>query len=151
MTDIVNTPMPPFNRHLGFEIVQWHQDSVVIIAGVKPEYRNHSNGPHGGLISTLLDSAGALSGLYSHREDWLRRAFTLSLNISFVGQSAGSRLKAVGELTASGRKIFFSTSKVYDGEDTLVAIGQGVFRYRTGSELGGGPGVNSGELDSELT
>jgi uncharacterized protein (TIGR00369 family) len=128
-------PMPPFNRHLGFEIAEWRQDHIVIMADVKPEHCNHSGIPHGGFIATLLDAATALPGVFCNDPDRVRKALTLSLNINFLGQARGERLKAMGRVTASGRRIFYSAAEVYDMDDTLIASAQGVFRYRTGSEL----------------
>lgn len=129
-----NKPTPPFCEHLGFEITEWSDGHVVIMVDVKPEHLNHSGIPHGGFISSLLDAATALPGSFSEDPDVVRKALTLSLNINFQGQAQTTRLKAVGKLTASGRKIYYGASKVYDSNDNLLASGQGVFRYRTGSE-----------------
>ena len=130
-----NKPMPPFNQHLGFEIVEWSQGQTIIMATVNQEHCNHSGSPHGGFISTLLDAASALPGLFCDDPDRIRKALTLSLNINFIGQARGDELKAIGKLTGSGRKIFYSTAEVYDKHQTLVASSQGVFRYRSGSEV----------------
>lgn len=126
--------MPPFNKHLGFEVKEWRQGHIVIMAKVKPEYQNHSGIPHGGFVATLLDASMALPGVFSDTPDRVRKALTLSFNINFLGQARGEWLKAVGRVTASGRKIFYSASEVYDMDDTLIASAQGVFRYRSGSE-----------------
>ena len=134
MKSLKPLPMPPFNRHLGFEVTKWCQGHIVITAQIKPEHHNHSSLPHGGFIATLLDAAMAMPGVYSDIPGKIRCALTLSMNINFLGQAAGDRLKAVGKVTASGRKIYYSAANVYDLKGTLVASGQGVFRYRTGSE-----------------
>lgn len=132
----ISQSMPPFNHHLGFEIVEWRQDHIIITAAVRPEHCNHSGIPHGGFIATLLDAAAAMPGVFCDTPDRLRKALTLSLNINFLGQARGDRIKAVGRVTASGRKIFYSAAEAYDMDDTLIATAQGVFRYRTGSETG---------------
>lgn len=134
MECLTSKRLPPFNEHLGFEIVEWREGRVVIAVEVKPEHCNHSGTPHGGFIATLLDAAGALPGLWCENGELTRKALTLSLNISFLSQARTSRLKAVGELVSSGQKIYFGSSKVYDMKGNLIASGQGVFRYRTGSE-----------------
>ena len=127
-------PLPPFNRHLGFEINAWRQGHIVILATVKPEHHNNSHLPHGGFLATLLDASMALPGVFSPDPDRVRCALTLSMSINFLGQAAGNRLKAVGRVTASGRSIYYSAADIYDMHGTLVASGQGVFRYRSGSE-----------------
>lgn len=130
----LNRRMPPFNQHLGFEIEEWTEGRVVITADIKPEHRNYQGLPHGGFIATMLDAATALAGVYTENEHKVRKALTLSLNINFLGQAMTSGLKAIGTVTASGKKIFYSTASVYDMKDNLIASAQGVFRYRTGSE-----------------
>ena len=130
----IDKPLPPFNKHLGFEIEAWQEGHVVIRADVDPEHCNHSGIAHGGFIATLLDAATALPGTYCDSENTVRRALTLSLSISFLRQAQTSRLKAVGRLTASGRKMYYGAADVFDGNKNLIASGQGVFRYRTGSE-----------------
>lgn len=126
--------MPPFNRHLGFEIREWRQGHIVLAADVRPEHHNYSGIPHGGFIATLLDAAMAMPGVYSGDPDWVRCALTLSMTINFLGQATGDRLKAVGRVTASGSRIYYSAAEVYDMTEKPVASGQGVFRYRSGSE-----------------
>jgi len=130
----MNKPLPPFNKYLGFEIVEWQEGHVVIMADVKPEHCNHSNIAHGGFIATLLDAATGLPGIFCISDNAVRKALTLSLNINFLGQAQTSRLKAVGKLTASGRKIYYGAAEIFDMKNNLIASGQGVFRYRTGSE-----------------
>ena len=130
----INKQLPPFNEYLGFEIVEWRDGRVVIMADVKPEHCNYSGIAHGGFIATLLDAATALPGTFCDNRKNVRKALTLSLSINFLGQAQTSRLKAVGKLTASGRKIYYGAAEVYDMENNLIATGQGVFRYRTGSE-----------------
>lgn len=127
-------PSPPFNSHLGFKVEEWKDGYVVISAEVKPEYCNISGLPHGGFISTLLDAATAFAGVFPKDPTKIRKAFTLSLNINFLGQAKTSLLRAVGKVTSQGSSIFYSAAKVYDSEQTLLASAQGVFRYRSGSE-----------------
>ncbi len=129
-----NKPIPPFNQHLGFKIIEWSKGHTIIVVRFNLEHCNHSGSPHGGFIATLLDAATATPGLFCDDPDMVRKALTLSLNINFLGQAKGGQLKAIGKMTASGRKIFYSTAEVYDTHQTLVASAQGVFRYRSGSE-----------------
>ena len=134
MTDWNQFIQPPFNQHLGIKIDKWEENRVEISAELQPEFCNSQGIPHGGFICTLIDSAAGLSGIYCPNPDRKRRALTLSLNTNFTGQASSNTLRAVGTVTSAGRKIFHTAVNVYDGNDTLVATGTGVFRYRTGSE-----------------
>lgn len=126
--------LPPFNKHLGVKITEWEPDRVVILAEIKPEYCNNSGIPHGGFIGSLIDMATGHSGIFCPVPGNIRKALTLSLNINFMGQTSGHKLKVIGKVTGSGRKIYYSTAEVFGEEGTLIASGQAVCRYRTGSE-----------------
>jgi hypothetical protein len=44
------------------------------------------------------------------------------------------RERAVGRRRGGGRKIFMVTCEVFDDQEKLIAMGEGTFRYRSGSE-----------------
>ncbi|WP_444931245.1 PaaI family thioesterase [Microbulbifer sp. SSSA002] len=125
---------PPFNDHLGVKINDWQEGRVVISVTVQAEHLNTHGVPHGGFITSLIDIAGSYSGLYCPHPHRQRRSLTLSLNANFTGQAKTNQLTAIGQLTSTGRKIFYSHTEVYDSLGTLVATGQMTMRYRSGSE-----------------
>jgi len=43
-------------------------------------------------------------------------------------------LTAIGRKQTGGRRIFYCSGEVFDADRALVAVGQGTFRYRSGSE-----------------
>ena len=51
-----------------------------------------------------------------------------------MSQVSSGTFRAVGRRRGGGRKIFMVTSEVLDDQDKLIAIGEGTFRYRSGSE-----------------
>ncbi|WP_444917347.1 PaaI family thioesterase [Microbulbifer sp. JMSA003] len=140
-----NKKQPPFNDHLGITIDNWQEGHVAISVEVQPEHLNTHGVPHGGFITTLIDIAGSYCGLYCPHPNRRRRAFTLSLTANFTGQAKTNQLTAIGKLTSTGRKIFYSYTEVYDSEGTLIATGQMTMRYRGGSE------TLDGELIDENT
>lgn len=132
--DIWNNKLPPFNKHLGIKITEWEENRVVLTVETRPEYCNNSGIPHGGFIGSLLDMATGHAGIFCPLPGNIRKALTLSLNINFMGQAQSNSLRIIGTVTGSGRKIFYSAASVYDDKGTLIASGQAVCRYRTGSE-----------------
>ncbi|MFA0812575.1 PaaI family thioesterase [Microbulbifer epialgicus] len=125
---------PPFNDHLGVKIDEWQEGHVVISVTAKPEHLNSQGAPHGGFIATLIDIAGSYCGLYCPYPDRRRKALSLSMNTNFTGQAKTNQLTAIGKLTSSGRRIYYSYTEVYDSKGTLIATGQMTMRYRSGSE-----------------
>ena len=132
MTHRSSKTLPPFSQYLGFQIDEWDYDRVVISCTLLPEHLNNQDVPHGGFVTSLIDTAGSFCGLYCPEPNRRRKALTLSLNCNFTGRALTSELKAIGKVTSSGRNIFHSCVEVYDSEETLIATGQVTMYYRNG-------------------
>ena len=81
-----------------------------------------------------LSSHGGYAGCYCPHPGRVRRTLSLSLNTSFLAAGRGGRVFARARVRGGGTKIYVSTIEVSDEAGTLLAIGEGVYRYRTGSE-----------------
>ncbi|MGJ7461646.1 PaaI family thioesterase [Halomonas sp. MA07-2] len=132
--------MVGFQDFLGVRVVHWEPDRVTLELGVEPHHLNRSGIVHGGVLCTLLDVAMSFSGLHCAAPDGLRKAMTLSLTTTFVAPAKGEALCAIGRLEGGGRSTFMASGKVLDSEGNLVAMGEGVFRRRRGSEAEEGEG-----------
>jgi len=134
----MNDPLRPhgsFADLVGYRLGAWREDLAEILLEVEARHLNRSGVLHGGVLTTLIDTACGYAGCHCAVPGNVRRAFTLSLNSHFVGTAgAGARLTATGRKTGGGRQIFFSTAEVRDQDGTLIGQGDGVFRYRNGSE-----------------
>jgi len=129
-----------FNEIIGFRITDWREDYVELGLELQPMHLNRSGVVHGGVLATLIDAAGGFAGCYCRVPGNIRRALTLAMNTQFTGQAQAGLIKAVGRKTAGGRKIFFASIEVFSAAGDLIAVGQGTYRYRTGSEtLDGSP------------
>ncbi|QJQ98987.1 PaaI family thioesterase [Halomonas sp. PGE1] len=126
--------MVGFQDYLGIHVVDWLPDQVTLALVVEPHHLNRSGIVHGGVLSTLLDVALSFSGLHCEAPDQLRKAMTLSLSTTFVAPAKGEALRAVGRLEGGGRSTFMASGKVFDSQGNLVAMGEGSFRRRRGSE-----------------
>ncbi|ERS82314.1 PaaI family thioesterase [Halomonas sp. PBN3] len=132
--------MVGFQDFLGIRVVAWAPDQVTLELGVEPHHLNRSEIVHGGVLCTLLDVAMSFSGLHCEAPDQLRKAMTLSLTTTFVASAKGDTLRAIGRLEGGGRSTFMASGKVLDSEGQLVAMGEGTFRRRRGSEAEQGKG-----------
>ncbi|MCG6656965.1 PaaI family thioesterase [Halomonas campisalis] len=126
--------MVGFQELLGVRVVDWEPDRVTLALRVEPHHLNRSGIVHGGVLCTLLDVATSFAGLYCEAPDQLRKAMTLSLSTTFVAPAKGATLRAVGRLEGGGRSTYMASGKVFDSEGSLVAMGEGTFRRRRGSE-----------------
>lgn len=128
-------PHSGFRRLVGYRLVHWAPGEATIAVVLGPSHTNRSGAPHGGVICTIIDSAGGYSGCHCTVPGHVRRAVTLSLTTSFIARARGRVLTATGRVRGGGGRTFFAAIEVHDDASTLVATGQGVYQYRPGSEL----------------
>ncbi|WP_111493286.1 MULTISPECIES: PaaI family thioesterase [Marinobacter] len=126
--------LPGFHNVLGYEQVSWEEEQAVIAVRLQPHHLNLAGVIHGGVLTSLLDIALAQAGTYCPFPGRIRKAITLSLTTSFTGQCSGGTITVTGTRRAGGTRIFNSTGEVRDDQGNLLAIGEGTFRIRSGSE-----------------
>jgi uncharacterized protein (TIGR00369 family) len=125
----------PFLSLLGTRVRRWEPGLVEIELDIRHELTNRAGIVHGGVIATLLDHGGGFSGTYCTVKFNARYAVTISMSCDFISQAKSGRLIAVGRKTGGGRKIYFSRVEIHDDLGNLIATGNGVYRYRRGSEV----------------
>jgi len=117
-------------RSVGYIVEVGHPDNGArCILDVTEAHANRHDVLHGGIATTLLDSAmGATSSLTvdaSGRVPFL----TISMSTQFVAPAAvGTRVTAIGRVTGGGRSILFLAADLRDGEGRLIASATGVFK-----------------------
>lgn len=123
-----------FQALIGYRIVEWSEGLAIVALEIGGQHLNRSGVLHGGVLTTLIDTVCGYAGCYCAVPGRVRRAVTLSLTTNFTGQVGSGVLQAVGRKQTGGRRIFYCSGEVFDADDALVAVGQGTFRYRSGSE-----------------
>lgn len=123
-----------FQALIGYRIVEWSDSLAIVELAVGPQHLNRSEVLHGGVLTTLIDTVCGYAGCYCPVPGRVRRAVTLSLTTNFTGQVGDGLLRAVGRKQTGGRRIFYCSGEVFGADGALVAVGQGTFRYRSGSE-----------------
>jgi uncharacterized protein (TIGR00369 family) len=124
-----------FRDLVGYAPRVWRENHVEMILTLDDRHRNRSGIAHGGVVATLIDAAGGFAGSFCPYPGRVRRASTLSLHTQFVAPARiGRTLIATGRARPGGKSIFFATVEIVDDEGALIATGEGVFKYRPGSE-----------------
>ena len=117
----------PFNRFLGLKGESIASGRAVLILPVRPEFVGDPRRPalHGGVLSTLIDTAGGLAAWSA-----LRRGETVStvdLRVDYLEPAGlGADLRAEAELVRKGSRVCHVRVAVTQGP-SLVAEGRGVF------------------------
>lgn len=132
--EVVKVDIDNFPASLGYQVVERDEDSAVLELKLKPQHLNRAGIMHGGVISSLLDVVCAEAGLFCPDPERIRMAITLSLTITFTGQCGEGVVRAVGKKRAGGRRIFNSSGELFDQHGKLLAIAEGTFRLRSGSD-----------------
>ena len=120
---------------LGYELADWQEDYAEITLAVRRKHLNRSGLLHGGVITTLIDTACGYAGNYCSVPGNVRRSLTLSLTTQFIAAAReGALLSAKGRRIGGGHSVFFADCELRDQNGTLIGKGEGSFKYRSGSE-----------------
>lgn len=128
------TNLDGFHTVLGYNQHLWEENKAIIELKLQPMHLNLGGVIHGGVLASVLDIAMAMAGTYCPYPGRIRRAITLSLTTTFTGQCSAGTIYITGYKRAGGSRIFNSTGEVHDDKGNLLAIAEGTFRVRTGSE-----------------
>jgi len=95
--------------------------SVVEIDATE-KHLNPSGGIHGGLVSSIIDSAASWALFYSIDDEtaWLT---SVDLNLSYLSPVIGGKLIAEGRQIKLGRTLGYAECKVTDVNEKLLAFG----------------------------
>ena len=120
----------PFWKLLGMEPVQLGPGYSKLRVVLKPA--KHGRWPHGGLLSSLVDSSIglALYTTYGPEDEDIVAHATADLNISFLDSMQGNELFAEGRIIRKARMAAFGTSEIRDSKGTLIAVGRATFLIR---------------------
>jgi uncharacterized protein (TIGR00369 family) len=123
-----------FRQLLGYRILDWREGHATITLTIGPRHLNRAGALHGGVVATMIDAAGGYAGCYCPAAGRVRRSLTVSLTTQFLAQVRTGVLTARAQVRGGGKRLFMAGVEVHDGGGTLVAVGDGVYRYRSGSE-----------------
>lgn len=103
---------------LGFRLTAWKQGFARLEMPVRQDHRNTVGYLHGGVITSLLDIAGAVAGSYGISDDFV--SVTINANCTFIAPHKSDVVIAEGELIRTTRTLFFSQAKLFDPEHKLL-------------------------------
>ena len=114
---------------LGFKLVNWKEGYARVEMPVRGEHRNTVGYLHGGVISSLLDIAGAVAGSYGDAKDSV--SITVNLNVNFMAPHQADNVVAEGELIRTTSSLFFAQAKLLDPENNrLCATATGTYKKK---------------------
>ena len=112
---------------LGFRLIGWKEGYAKIEMPVRNEHRNSVGFLHGGVISSLLDIAGAVAGSYGVDKELV--SVTVNLNCNYMAPHTADTVVAEGELVRTTTTMFFTEARLMDPDKNLLcATASGIYK-----------------------
>lgn len=126
---------------VGIETIAAERGCVTNRVLLTPDHFNYNEVVHGGVISSLIDSAagGAVRTMRTLEEIKARPHATSDLHVVYLSPATGTELTAVARVVKAGRTAIFTEVDVTGDHGRLVARGLVTF------VIGAGPPVLKGE------
>jgi uncharacterized protein (TIGR00369 family) len=113
-------------RWLGLNVVDAGEGTAVVEMTTTEDMANHSGFVHGGMISTLADSAMGRS--VRTLKPGVTRAMSFDLKLTFIAAAEiGETLRAAGTVVHAGRRTVVAACRVEGRDGRLVATGSATF------------------------
>ena len=114
---------------LGFKLIDWKDGYARLEMPVRSDHRNTVGFLHGGVISSLLDIAGAVAGSYGDAKESV--SITVNLNVNFMAPHQGDTAVGGGELVRTTTSLFFTQARLLDPENNrLCATATGTYKKK---------------------
>ena len=114
-------PTTPFLAGLGVSFDRYEPDDVVLRLPFRADLTNDGTYFHGGVIASVIDTAGAAAAWSNHDFDKGSRASTISMSIQYVGAAKQSDLVCHASTVRRGRELIFTEITACDTEGSVVA------------------------------
>jgi uncharacterized protein (TIGR00369 family) len=111
---------------LGLKLVETGEGTAVVEMVTTKDMANHSGFVHGGMISTLADSAMGRS--LRTLSPGVVRAMSFDLKLNFINAAkVGETLRATGHVIHAGRRTVVAECRVEGSDGRLVATASATF------------------------
>ena len=103
-------PKTPFLAGLGIVFDRYEPDDVVIRLPFRADLTNDGTYYHGGVVASVIDTAGAAAAWSNH--DFIKgmRASTISMSVQYVGACKKSDLLCHAHTVRRGKELTFTES-----------------------------------------
>ncbi len=111
----------PFLSGLGIEVVKYEHDDISIRLPFREDLTNDGIFYHGGVIASVIDTAGAAAAWSNHDFNKGMKASTISMTIQYVGACKKSDLICNAKALKRGKELIFTEIEGRDDKGQLVA------------------------------
>lgn len=119
----------PYMKHLAMEFVEGGEGYAKLRMRYQDENSTALKALHGGAISSLIDTTGAMAA-WTTAEIATPRYFgsTVGINVNYLSGAIGEDVFAEGRVLKRGKEIIYSDVRVTNAAGKLLAQGTVVYR-----------------------
>jgi uncharacterized protein (TIGR00369 family) len=114
-------PTTPFLAGLGIVFERYEPDDVTIRLPFRDDLTNDGTYFHGGVIASVMDTAGAAAAWSNHDFDKGMRASTVAMSIQYTGAAKQCDLLCHARTTRRRRELTFTEITATDTDGNVVA------------------------------
>ena len=114
-------PKTPFLKGLGIVFERYEPDDVTIRLPFREDLTNDGTYYHGGVVASVVDTAGAAAAWSNHDFDKGARASTVAMSVQYVGACKKSDLLCHGRTVRRGKELTFTEITATDADGNVVA------------------------------
>ena len=114
-------PTTPFLAGLGVVFDRYEPDEVTLRLPFRPDLTNDGTYYHGGVVASVVDTAGAAAAWSNHDFDKGTGASTVALSIQYVGACKRSDLVCHARAVRRGKELTFTEITATDADGGVVA------------------------------
>jgi uncharacterized protein (TIGR00369 family) len=115
--------LPPFHTYMGFNLERMADGEAVATLELAEHHCNKRGVAHGGVVSSLLDTALGAAVISTMPKEWW--CATISLSIQFLGGVTSGKLIATGRVIRRGRRVAFANGEIRDEAGRRIASAEG--------------------------
>ena len=121
-------PQTPFMGWLGIVFERYEPDDVTLRLEFRHELTNDGTYYHGGVVASVIDTAGAAAAWSNHDFTKGTRASTVGMTVNFVGACKQADLVCHARTVKRGRDLIFTEITATDADGRTVAHGVQTYR-----------------------
>ena len=114
-------PKTPFIGGLGIVFDRYEPDDVTLRLPFREDLTNDGTYYHGGVVASVIDTAGAAAAWSNHDFTKGSRASTVSMTVQYVGACKKSDLVCHARAVKRGKELTFTEITATDADGAIVA------------------------------
>ncbi|MGH6976158.1 MAG: PaaI family thioesterase [Stellaceae bacterium] len=114
-------PTTPFLAGLGIVFERYEPDDVTIRLPFRDDLTNDGTYFHGGVIASVMDTAGAAAAWSNHDFDTGMRASTVAMSIQYTGAAKSCDLLCHARTARRRKELTFTEITATDADGNVVA------------------------------